>query len=137
MHISVWHQDEREKFNINDAWGVALSSSQRFGRYLPFLRYGYSDGGENGPTTIEHSVNGGVAINNIFGQTNDRIGMGLTWARPTNGDLDDQMAFDAYYRIQVSPQMAITPILQVIVDPVRNSDEDQITILGVRTRLAF
>jgi carbohydrate-selective porin OprB len=113
-----------------------VSGSQRFGRFLPFLRYGHADSGSGGPTSIDNMVNGGVAIDNIFGQSNDRIGLGLTWSRPADGALDDQGAFDAFYRIQVTPRIAVTPTLQLIIDPVR-SPEDEVWVFGVRTRFVF
>lgn len=137
VHVTFWHQDERENANVDDGWGAVVSGSQRFGRFLPFLRYGYSDSGPAGPSSMEHMVNGGVAINNIFGQSNDRIGIGLTWAHPSNDAFDDQEALDVYYRIQVTPELAVSPMMQVIFDPVRNPDEDQVVVLGIRTRLAF
>jgi len=37
----------------------------------------------------------------------------------------------------VTPQVAISPTLQVVIDPVRNPNEDEIFTLGIRTRLAF
>jgi porin len=137
VHLSLWYQDEREDDNVDDGWGFVLSGSQRFGRFLPFLRYGYADSGVRGPTPIEHMVNGGVAFDDIFGQSNDRIGIGLTWTRPSNGALDDQGALDAFYRVQLSPRFAVTPTLQLIIDPVRNPDEDVVVVLGIRTRFEF
>jgi porin len=137
VHVSFWHQEEREEANVDDGWGFVLSGSQRFGRYLPFLRYGYADVGERGPVPIEQMINGGVAIDDIFGQANDRIGIGLTWARPSDGRLDDQGALDVFYRVQVTPELSVTPMLQLIIDPVRNPDEDHVFVLGLRTRVAF
>ncbi len=137
VHLSLWHQDEREDANVDDGWGVVVSGSQRFGRFLPFLRYGYSDSGRRGPSALEHMVNGGVAIDDIFGQSNDRVGIGLTWARPADEALDDQVAMDMFYRVQVTPEIAVSPTLQVIFDPVRNPDEDEIFVWGIRTRFAF
>ena len=55
---------------------------QRFGRYTPFVRWGYADGGANGPTAVEYMANAGLVIDGIFGQVNDRIGIGYTWANP-------------------------------------------------------
>jgi porin len=147
IHLSVWHQDKREDEALN-AWGFALSASQRFGRFLPFLRYGYTDVDSDGfflrrvgstevaPTPLEHMINAGFAIDGIFGQTNDRIGMGVTWSRPVDGDLDDQGTLDVFYRINITPQIAVTPTLQLIIDPVRN-DEDQAYVWGIRSRFAF
>jgi porin len=137
IHVSFWHQDEREDDNVDDGWGFVLAASQRFGRFLPFLRYGYADGDRTGPTPIEQMVNGGLAIDNIFGQSNDRIGIGLTWSRPTNGALDDQGAIDAFYRIQVTPEIALSPTVQLVIDPVRHPHEDTVWVLGIRSRFAF
>jgi porin len=137
VHVSIWHQEERDDANVDDGWGVTLSASQRFGRFLPFLRYGYADSGSRGPVPIEHMINGGVAVDGIFGQANDRIGIGLTWARPADGSLDDQGALDVFYHVQVTPELAVTPIVHLIIDPVRNPDEDAVVVLGIRSRFEF
>jgi hypothetical protein len=136
VHVSFWHQDRRSDDNVDKGWGFVVSGSQRFGRLLPFLRYGYSDSDSAGPSPIEHMVNVGAAIDDIFGQNNDRIGIGLTWSRPSNGALDDQGALDAFYRVQVTPQIAATPNLQLVMNPVRNAD-DVVWVLGVRSRFVF
>jgi len=137
VHLSFWHQDERDNAGVDDGWGFIAAGSQQFGRFLPFLRYGWSDSGTQGPAAIEQMVNGGLAIDNILGQSNDRVGLGLTWSRPSAGSLDDQGAFDAYYRVQVTPEIALSPTFQLIIDPVRNPDEDAVVIMGIRSRFAF
>ncbi len=137
IHVSLWHQDERDDAGVDDGWGIVVAGSQRFGRFLPFLRYGYADSGRGGPTIIEHVVNGGVAIDDIFGQSNDRIGIGLTWTEPADSRLDDQGALDVFYRVQVTPRMAVTPTVQLIINPVRNPGRNEVWVLGVRSRFAF
>jgi porin len=137
VHVTFWHQEKRDRPDIKDGWGFVVSGSQQFGRFLPFVRYGYGGGGREGPTPIEHMVNFGAAIDDIFGQSRDRIGVGFTWSRPTNGSLDDQGAVDVYYRVQVTPQIAMSPTLQMVIDPVRNQDEDVVWVLGLRTRFNF
>jgi porin len=137
VHVSFWHQDDRDDHGIEDGWGFVLAGSQQFGRFLPFLRYGYAGGGRKGPSPIEQMVNFGLGIDDIFGQSKDRIGIGVTWSRPTNGSLDDQGAIDAFYRVQVTPEIALTPTVQMIIDPVRNQDEDVVWILGFRSRFVF
>ena len=42
-----------------------------------------------------------------------------------------------FYRVQVTPQISVSPTLQLIIDPVRNPDEDEIWVLGFRSRFAF
>jgi porin len=137
VHFSFWHQDKRSDDGVDKGWGFVVSGSQRFGRFMPFLRYGFSDSGRRGPAPMDHMVNVGVAIDDIFGQNKDRIGIGLTWSRPADGSLDDQGALDAFYRVEVTPQIAVSPTLQLIMNPVRNRGKDAVWILGVRSRVVF
>ncbi len=137
IHVSIWHQDELDEAGDDDGWGIAGAAMQRFGRFTPFLRYGYADGGANGPTPAKHMANVGLVIDGIFGQANDRIGVGYTWSDPADQALDDQSTIDAYYRVQVTPEIAVSPTLQVIFDPVRNPDEDTVYVWGIRSRIEF
>ena len=52
-------------------------------------------------------------------------------------DLDDQYAAEVYFRWQVADEIAITPSVQLLIDPALNPDEDQIWVGGVRMRVAF
>ena len=141
VHLSLWHQDEREDAGVTEAWGFIVAGSQRFGRFLPFLRYGYADNdseaGLSNPTPIEHMLNAGIAIDDLFGYSNDRLGIGATWSRPADNRLDDQGALDIYYRLQITPQVAITPTFHLVIDPVRNPDDDPVLVWGIRTRFVF
>jgi len=137
IHATFWQQDKRRNDNIDKAWGFAFSASQRFGHLTPFIRYGYSDGGRFGPTPMSHVVNLGVAIDNIFSQSNDQIGIGASWSHPADGDLDNQGAIDAYYRVEVTPQVAVTPTVQLVINPALNPDKDAVWVLGVRSRFNF
>ena len=101
------------------------------------VRYGYADVNARGPTPAEQMINTGIVIDNIFGQDNDRIGLGYTWSDPADGSLDNQKEIDAYYRVQLTPEIQIGPTFAVIFDPVLNQDEDRITVWGFRTRVAL
>jgi len=46
-------------------------------------------------------------------------------------------AIDAFYRVQVTLRIALTPTMQMIIEPVRNSNEDVVWVLGIRSRSAF
>ena len=82
-------------------------------------------------------ANAGLVIDGIFGQADDRIGVGYTWSDPADRALDDQGTIDAYYRVQMTPEIQVGPTLQVIFDPVRNPDEDTVYVWGIRTRIEF
>ena len=137
VHVSLWHQDERDDARIDDGWGIGVSAVQRFGRFSPFVRYGYADGGASGPTPVQHMVNVGLVTDGIFGQDKDRIGVGYTWSDPADSSLDKQQMIDAYYRVQLTPEIEIGPTLEVIFDPVRNPDDDTVYVWGLRTRIAL
>ena len=82
-------------------------------------------------------ANVGLVINNIFGQDKDRIGIGYTWSDPADKSLDDQGVIDAYYRVQVTPEIQVGPTFEIIFDPVRHPDEDTVFFWGFRTRIAL
>jgi porin len=137
VHVSLWNQDEREDAGIDDGWGIGVSAVQRFGRFAPFVRFGYADVDAGGPTPVKYMANAGLVIDGIFGQEKDRIGIGYTWSDPADPALDDQNVIDGYYRVQLTPEIEIGPTLEVIFDPVRNQDEDRVFVWGFRTRIAL
>ena len=89
------------------------------------------------PTPVKRMANAGLVIDEIFGQANDRIGVGYTWSDPADRTLDDQGAIDAYYRVQLTPEIQVGPTLEIIFDPVRNPDEDTVYVWGFRARFAL
>ena len=137
VHVSIWHQNQREDAGVASGWGIAGSALQRFGRFTPFLRYGYANHSDDGPTPVKHMANVGLVIDGIFGQANDRIGVGYTWSDPANHELDNQKQIDSYYRVQVTPEIQVGPTFQLIFDPVRNPEEDTVYVWGIRTRIEF
>ena len=50
-------------------------------------------------------------------------------------NLDPQYTGEVFYRFQLSQHFAITPDLQVIVDPVLNQNDSVVWVAGVRARL--
>ena len=74
---------------------------------------------------------------NIFREDHDVIGLGLSWGQPSADGLDDQFAGEVFYRFQVLPNLALTPSVQLILDPARNPDKDAIAVFGIRGRFGF
>ena len=137
IHFSLWHQDEREDAGIDDGWGIAGSAVQRFGRFTPFFRYGYADVNAAGPTPAKNMLNVGMVMNDIFGQSQDRIGIGYTWSDPADKSLNEQSTIDVYYRVQVTPEIQVGPTFELIFDPVRNPDENTVFLWGFRARVTL
>lgn len=101
---------------------------------MPFLRGGYA---KDGGSLLETSVSTGVGYLTAPGA--HLVGLGLNWGKPSESSfspgLDDQFAIEAFMRIQVANQVAITPDLQFIVNPALNPDVSSLWLFGVRGRV--
>ena len=133
VHLSAWHSDRREEANTPAGWGVLFSGTMYVDdEWLPFLRAGWSEGEAS-------LLNASVAVG--FGRyvrsNGDLIGFGMNWGKPSGDGLDDQFTSELFYRLQVSPNFAITPDLQLLVNPANNPDEDLVAVFGIRGRLAL
>jgi len=58
-------------------------------------------------------------------------------ATPEDSTLDNQGVIDAYYRVQLTPEIQVGPVIEVIFDPVRHPDEDTVYVWGFRSRIAL
>ena len=133
IHLTGWYADERKDALVEDGWGLAFSAAWFVqDTWMPFLRAGYSD---DGGALLERSVSAGIGY--YFKESKDLIGFGLNWGRPPHSGLDDQYTAELFYRLQLTQNLAITPDVQLIVDPALNPDEDSIWVFGLRGRLAF
>jgi porin len=135
-HITLWHNDERTDAQKQSGWGTAVSFTRRFGeRWQPFLRAGYAD---RGGALLEWSVSTGIGCDL---REHGFLGVGVNWGRPSEStfgsDLDDQFTLESYYRWQVTSFFAVSPSIQILVDPALNPDEDVIAVFCLRARIAF
>ena len=76
----------------------------------------------------------------IFRHRRDRsdlIGFAVNWGDPADNALDDQYTGELFYRLQLAQNLAITPNVQLLIDPALNPDEDHIWIGGIRIRLTL
>lgn len=133
-HLTFWHSDSLEKRGRPEGWGFTASAQKGFGDVVPFFRYGYSNGGT---TPLEHMASVGVGFENVAGYANDLIGLSVAVGRPSDSDLDNQYALEAFYRVQITPSLALTPDVQVILDPALAPTEDSLFLASLRARLAF
>lgn len=133
-HLTVWHSDAREKIGRPEGWGFTASAQKGFGNFVPYARYGYSNGGA---TTLKQFASIGAGFENVFGYDADVIGVGVSWGDPWNAALDNQYAVEAFYRMQLTPQFALTPDVQVIVDPATDPASDLLGVFSLRGRIAL
>ncbi len=136
-HLAFWQLDDSEEKGAPGGWGVNASVSRALSaNTLAWLRGGWADGGGG---AYEASISTGFAYLNKPG--GNLLGVGLNWGRPNSDtvplDLDDQWTGEAFYRVQLTENIQITPSVQLLVDPALNPDEDFIALFGLRARLTF
>ena len=98
---------------------------------MPFVRAGLSDG-------AAPFMNRTVTVGFIKRfHRRDLMRLGFNWGDPSDDTLRDQYSTELFYRLQFSQNLALTPSLQLLIDPALNLDEDQIWVFGLRARLAL
>ena len=133
VHMTLWHADKRVDEGVAESEGIAIGANWTFrDKWMPFIRAGWSNG--SAPLYNE-TVTVGVTYD--FASRSDLVGVGINWGKPSDNSLDDQIGSEFFYRFQLAENLAITPSLQLLVDPALNPDEDLIAIIGLRARLTF
>jgi porin len=132
VHLTLWHTDARVAAGTPDGWGVAFTAQKFLNDcWLPFFRFGYSDGDAALMQTVFST---GIGYKR---KNNDVAGLGLSWGKPSDGTLRDQFTSEAFYRFQLTQFLAVTPDVQLVVDPALNPDESALAFFGIRFRAAF
>lgn len=136
-HVTLWHKDKQVAAGASSGWGAAFSYSRYLGdNFMPFVRGAYAD---DGGSLLQKSISVGVGY-----QTeafSGLLGLGLNWGEPNEDTfspgLKDQYAIEAFYRVPVGNNVAVTVDTQLIKDPALNPDESTIWMFNVRARFAF
>ena len=133
IHLTGWYADDRKNALVESGKGLSFSGAWFVNdTWMPFLRAGYSDGGG---ALLEKTVSGGVGY--YFKESKDLAGFGLNWGRPPGSGLDDQYTAEIFYRLQLTQNLALTPDVQLIIDPALNPQESSIWVFGLRARLTL
>lgn len=132
IHITLWNSDKSDTLNQNEDTGVNISASKQYGKWLPFARAGWS---ENGSLLgIDKSLSTGFSYYGLGKETNN-LGMAINWA-DANAD-DKQITLEAFYLMKLLPFWELTPDIQLVQNPALNPTDDQVLIVGLRTRLVW
>ncbi len=132
IHVTLWQSDAADDGSRAEDYGAAFSAAWFFNNtWMPFLRAGVSQGKA---ALYKASVSTGLGY---YSRETDLAGIGFNWADPGDAFPDDQYTIEAFYRFTLSPNVAITPSIQHIINPVLDPAEDSVTIFGLRARLAL
>ena len=133
IHLTGWYANERKKAGVPSGKGLTFSAAWFVDdKWMPFFRAGYAD---DGGALLEATASAGVGY--YFNETKDLFGFGLNWGRPPQSGLDDQYTAEIFYRLQLTQNLALTPDVQLIIDPALNPQESSIWVFGLRARLAL
>jgi porin len=136
-HLTFWQIDEREEEGTPDGYGVAFSLSHVVDEHwLPFLRGGWSEGGD---ALYEASISAGFGYSQNI--SSSLFGLGVNWSRPSEdtfgAKLDEQITVEAFQRWQLTEGIELTPSIQYIQNPALNPEEESVALFGLRLRAAF
>lgn len=131
IHFTFWQSDKADDGSRAGDKGATFSAAWFLDNtWMPFLRAGVADGNA---ALYERSLSTGIGW---YGRNTDLAGIGLNWAE-ANGIDGQQFTSEAFYRLNISPDLQITPSIQFISNPLLGSDSDDVVILGLRARIVF
>ena len=131
VQLTLWQIDDRERAGVEGGQGVAFAASARLDQWRPFLRVGYSGGGD---TSLDRTVSLGTGYDARGGQ--DLAGLGLNWGRAADNSRDQYTA-EAFYRYDPNDFLQITPEIQYVANAANDPATGDILVLGLRLRVAF
>ncbi len=134
--MALWYSDELSDPSSTSGYGIAFTVEKELPNnpdIVPFFRYSWSDGA----AAAKQQVSGGVVFQNVLGQNDDIVGLAASWVDPANTSFRNETTLEAFYRVQVTPNLAITPDLQVILNPAKTKDYDEVYVWSLRARWVF
>jgi len=134
ISLTYWHVDERVNAGITQGDGFAFTANWTFDeKWMAFLRGGKGDGAE-GNRLLEKNVT--VGLISRFNKS-DLLGFAYNVGEPTGPVSKNQQVSELFYRLQFSQSIAITPSVQLLINPANNPNEDQIWVTGIRARITL
>lgn len=133
IHLTYWYQDAREETGSEASRGLCFSASRKFGkRYTSFFRAAISEGNA---ALMHHLLIGGVQIEMY---SRDNLGLGVHWGGPVDRSKPNQLGLEAYYSLQITQNLNITPDIQLTINPSFNEEKNVIGIYSTfRIRYAL
>lgn len=135
VHLTFWHKDEQENaapMNRPSMHGIAFNANFPIGdNTMWFVRAGVSEG-----WVTRRAISGGIGVRPADAPS-DLFGLAVGWTEPSLSVLREQTVIETFYRFQVTENFAVTPDLQLILDPSLNPSTDRQVVASLRARLTF
>jgi len=136
-HVTYWHVDQSDLAGTPGGWGLNIQFVHHVNEnWMPFLRAGYAD---EGGSLMQRSVSAGFGYKRSGSP--HQLGVAANWGQVNESSfghgLKDQYTYEAFYLIQLTEQLAITPSVQLLKDAPNNPEHDSFAIWGIRARVAL
>ena len=148
VHLDLFYADERSTRNATTSpnkagGGFRVYGEKQMGPYVAFGGYTYNtaEGGGISATVTRQLVTAGLAYLNPL-NIRGELALGLMWTQPIDNIFPgsgqrNQTGYEVYWRMLVTPNLWITPGLQVVYNPSFNPGVDTIYIPDIKFRLSF
>ena len=126
-----WYDPSSEGSGDNHGFAVSFDQPAT-DRLSFFLRYGYADSPVNALTDF---VSFGTLLQKpLPGRDHDSLLGAVAWG---NATVRDETLVEVDYSVYVTESLTFTPLVQIISDPVQNSQDDTFVLAGIRAVYVF
>ncbi len=127
--------DGSRKLVEKDAYGFGVSIDQQLNdRITLFGRYGQHD--KSAYATRNAWSAGGQYVGPITARKDDILAFAFGQVDVIGASAKEKLA-EMYYKAKVNDQIAITPVVQYLINPAGEADRHNVTVLGLRTQVIF
>jgi carbohydrate-selective porin OprB len=123
--------------SVSSNQGFALSADQSFEKLGGiFLRYGMQD---DKVSELSSTISAGLSLSGSqWNREEDNLAIAIALNQTTQDlNTDDEYLIETYYNLKLNDNFNISPDLQLIINPLGDSDRDAVTTFGIRTQLNF
>lgn len=135
IQFTYWDKDARQLAGVPSGHGWAVSASWQLNeQWLPFVRFGHSDGGAG--VSAESALSGGFEYKV---RPDQAWTLGIGWAEPVNppAGTDDEYVIETSYKFQLAKNFSLLPDLQVLFNPANNPAKNRVWVFGLRAILTL
>ncbi|MGI9343701.1 MAG: carbohydrate porin [Gammaproteobacteria bacterium] len=135
IRLTYWDKDARQLAGVPSGHGWAVSASWQVNeQWLPFVRFGHSNGGAG--VAAECALSGGFEYKV---RPDQAWTLGIGWAEPANrpAGTDDETIIETSYKFQLAKNFSLLPDVQVLFNPANNPAKNRIWVFGLRAILTL
>jgi len=114
--------------------GLSIQVDQDFGDLGVFAKYSRTFQRQD---DIGQFASAGVVWTKPFGHDEDRLGLGFGWVDPTAPNTNNEYVAEAYYRLQLTPFIQVTPDAMLVMNPSMNPDTNTEGVFSLRARALY